>query len=261
MFVNRAAKLLRKPGRLEPRKRQMRREGPLFPRNANLFHSVFDFCSQEFQIRRGLDPCPEDARVLFVEKKTESTKIECHGLFGAHTGQSASDGAGFCLRHFNDEFQRHVKILRTHPASSQRNRAKGFEQVREALSHRGGNLQRNEQAVVAYFGNLRNQYAVAITANMEARTVISGKSNPRCAVYIIPWAKKTTSHTRNILAARILVPCSCRTDARKVTPSWHCAPAAPRRCRGNGCVPDRGLVARRATGWLRDRPGRPPRVL
>src|SRR6266853_1511140 len=140
--------------------------------------------AKNFRFGEASIPAQKTRGCFSLKKKTESTKIECHGLFGAHTGQSASDGAGFCLRHFTDEFQRHVKILWTHPASSQRNRAKGFEQIREALSHRGGNLQRNEQAVVAYFGNLRNQYAVAITANMEARTVIAGKSNPRCAVYI-----------------------------------------------------------------------------
>src|SRR5260370_6833133 len=93
VFLNRRAKLFRKPGRLETRQRQMRRERPLFPRNANLFHSVFDFCRQKFQIRRGLDPCPEDARVLLGGKKTESTKIEHHSLFGAHTAQSPSDRA------------------------------------------------------------------------------------------------------------------------------------------------------------------------
>src|SRR6267154_4548517 len=53
VFLNRRAKLYRKRGRLEPRQRQMRRERPLFPRNANLFHSLFDLWRQEFQIRRG----------------------------------------------------------------------------------------------------------------------------------------------------------------------------------------------------------------
>src|SRR5260370_42323667 len=117
VFLNRSTKSSRKPRRIEPRKRQMRRKRSLLPRDATLFHSVFDFCRQEFQIRRGLDPCPEDARMLFVREKTESTKIERNQLLRTYPGQSVSNGAGFCFRHFTDEFQRHMEILFAHPAN------------------------------------------------------------------------------------------------------------------------------------------------
>src|SRR5258708_30849267 len=145
VFQDRSAKLFRQPGRLEARQRQMRRERPLFPRNAELFRGLFDLLRQNLQIRRSLDTRPENARMFFVWKKTEPPKIEGDRLIGAYTRQSISNGSKNWLWHFTYEFQRHMKILRTHPASLRRNRAKGFKQIREIFSHCGGNLQRNEQ--------------------------------------------------------------------------------------------------------------------
>src|SRR5260370_37631048 len=115
VFLDRGAKLFRKPRRLEPRQRQMRRERPLFPRNAKFFRGLFDFRRQDFQIRRSLNTRPENARMFLVREKTESTKIKWDGFIGARTGQSASNGGEFCFGHFTNEFQRHVKIFWTQP--------------------------------------------------------------------------------------------------------------------------------------------------
>src|SRR6266581_154119 len=48
-----------------------------------------------------------------------------------------------------------------------------------------------------------------------------------------------------------------RTDAWEVRPFWRCAPAAPRRCKENGCVRGPAPIARHASGWPRDLPERP----
>src|SRR5260370_5950829 len=117
MFGNRRAKLLRRPGRFKPRKRQMRRERPPFARSAKFFRSLFDSRRQNLQIRRSLDARPENARMLFVGEKTHPAKIKCYWLIGAHTGQCALNAGEVFLRYFADEFQRHLKIFRTHPAS------------------------------------------------------------------------------------------------------------------------------------------------
>src|SRR5260370_876869 len=104
VFLNRGAKLFGKPGRLEPRQRQMRGERPVFPRNAKFFRGLFDFRRQDFQIRRSFNTRPEDARILLVREKAESTKVDSDGSIGVHAGQSASNGSEFCFMHVADEF-------------------------------------------------------------------------------------------------------------------------------------------------------------
>src|SRR5260370_20058874 len=116
VFMDRGAKFLRRRRRLEPRERQVRREWPLFTRDAKFFRAVLDIGRQSFQIRRCLEARPEYARMLIVGEEAESAKIECDGLIGARAGESAANGCEFCFRRFTNEFQRHVKILRTHPA-------------------------------------------------------------------------------------------------------------------------------------------------
>src|SRR5713226_6110006 len=116
--LDRGAKFFRQPGRLKPRERQMRGKRPLSPRYAKCSHGLFDIGRQSYQIRRSLDAGPENARMFVVRKKAQPAKIERHGLIGAHTGESATNSDEFCFGHFTDEFERHVQILRTHPASS-----------------------------------------------------------------------------------------------------------------------------------------------
>src|SRR6267143_1834689 len=115
IFPDRVAKFFRQPGWFEARECQMRREWPLFPRDAKFFRGTVDICRQSFQIRRSLDARPENARMLIVGKEAETAKTERDGLIEARPGQSASNGREFCFRHFTNEFERHVKILRTHP--------------------------------------------------------------------------------------------------------------------------------------------------
>src|SRR5713226_1897758 len=115
--LDRGAKFFRQPGRLKPRERQMRGKRPLSPRDAKCSHSLVDIGRQSYQIRRSLDAGPENARMFVVRKKAQPAKIERDGLIGAHTGESATNGSKFRLLHFTDEFERHVQILRMHPAS------------------------------------------------------------------------------------------------------------------------------------------------
>src|SRR6266849_9316858 len=118
----------------------MWRKGPLFTRDAKFFHGLVDIGRQSFQVLRSRDARPKNARMFFVGEKTKSAKIERHWLIGARTGKCTSNGGEFCFRHFAEEIERHVKILRTHPASWRRHRAEGLEQLREIFPHRGGNL-------------------------------------------------------------------------------------------------------------------------
>src|ERR1700687_1129675 len=94
----------------------MRRKRPLFARDAKFFRGAVDISHQVFQIWRSLDAGPENARMFFVGEKAESAKIERDGLIGACAGESVSNSREFSFRHFTNEFERHVKILRTPPA-------------------------------------------------------------------------------------------------------------------------------------------------
>src|SRR5258708_29768923 len=114
VFLDRGAKFLRRPGRLDPRESQMRRKWPLFAGDAQFFRGLVDIGRQGFQIRRSLDPRPENARMLIVGEIAEPAKIESDGLIGACGGEGASNGAEFCFRHFANEFERIVKSLATH---------------------------------------------------------------------------------------------------------------------------------------------------
>src|SRR3981189_3561500 len=111
IFPDCGMKLFRQPGRLEPRQRQVRRKRPWFTRDAKFFRGAVDISRPAFQIRRSLDAGPENARMFLVGEKAESAKIERDGLIGARAGQSAANGGEFCVRHFTNEFERHVKIL------------------------------------------------------------------------------------------------------------------------------------------------------
>jgi len=86
------------------------------PADAEFFRSPFDFRRQEFQIRRCLDPARR-REGAFPSEKTESTKIECHELFGAHNRPVRLECRRDFLADFADEFQRYVQVFRTHPAS------------------------------------------------------------------------------------------------------------------------------------------------
>src|SRR5258708_1671028 len=74
VFLDRGAKSFQQQGRLEPRQRQMRRERPLFPRNAKFFRGLFDSRRQDFQIRRSPNTRPENARMFLVRKKPSPRK-------------------------------------------------------------------------------------------------------------------------------------------------------------------------------------------
>src|SRR5258708_22184546 len=84
VFQDRSAKLFRQPGRLQAPQRQMRRETPLFPRNAELFRGLFDLLRQNLQIRRSLDTRPENTQMSFAWKKTEPPKIESDSMIDAY---------------------------------------------------------------------------------------------------------------------------------------------------------------------------------
>src|SRR6266567_8240154 len=86
------AKSFRKPGRFEPRERQMRRKRSLFPGDAEYFHRLFDRDGEYFQIRRSLDARPQDARMFFAREEAEAAKFQCHGLIGPHARERASKG-------------------------------------------------------------------------------------------------------------------------------------------------------------------------
>src|SRR6202521_1234414 len=172
VFLDRVTKFLLQPGRLEPCKRQMRRKRPLFMGDAEFFRGLVDIGRQSFKIRRALDAGPENARMFFVGEKTEPAKIERNRLIGTREGESVSNGGEFCFRHFNNEFERHVKILRAHPASLRRNRAKGLEQSREIFPYRRGKLQRNKQTHGSSgpFGTARRRLP-AVVEEMDAHQI------------------------------------------------------------------------------------------
>src|SRR3979409_2492014 len=83
VFPDRCAKFFCQPRWLEARECQMRREWPLFPRDANFLRGHVDIGRQSFQIRRSLDARPESARMLIVGKEAESAKIEREGVIRA----------------------------------------------------------------------------------------------------------------------------------------------------------------------------------
>src|SRR5712672_2077827 len=104
VFLDRGAKSfwnLRGP---EARQRQVRREIPLFPRNANRFRGLFDIGCKNFQIRRCADPRPEDASMSLVGEKTEPAKIECDNLLGTHPSERSANGGQSRFGNFTDEF-------------------------------------------------------------------------------------------------------------------------------------------------------------
>src|SRR2546430_17488163 len=139
--LNHRTKFFLQPWRLEPRKRQMRRKGSLFRRNAEFLCSPVNISCQSLQVRRSFNARPENARMFFVWKKAESTKFQRDGLLGPHFCKRSANAGEFCLRCFTDKFERHVQIFGPHPFSLWRDRAKGMEQVRYVLSDRLGHLQ------------------------------------------------------------------------------------------------------------------------
>src|SRR5438132_4676446 len=144
VFLNYSAKLFRQPRGLEPRERQMRRKGPLFARDAQFFRSSVDIGRESLQIRRRHNARPEDPRMFFVGKETESTKIQSDEVLTPHAGKCPANACELCFWHFTDEFQRYVQIFQPHPAGLRRDRAKGLLQAGEVFPNRGGNLQRDE---------------------------------------------------------------------------------------------------------------------
>src|SRR5260370_11124001 len=171
VFPDRGAKFFRRPGRFEPRERQVRRKRPMFTRDAKFFHGAVDVGRKHFQIRRSLDAGPENARMLIVGEKAESAKIESDGLLRAHAGESAANRSEFCFGHLTNKFERHVKILRAHPAGLRRDRAERLEQGPEIFSHRGGKLHRDKKAHASGpFGAACSSLA-AIVEEMDARQI------------------------------------------------------------------------------------------
>src|SRR5229473_136639 len=172
VFLNRRAKFFRQARWLEPRERQMRRKRPLFTRDAEFFRGPIDIGGKSFQIRRSLDPRPENARVFFVGEKPDSAKIERDRLLRTHASKSVSNGREFCFRHFPDEFKRHMKILRTYPARLRRDPAKRLDQRREISPHHSRNLQRDKQAhgKSGPFGAARRRLP-AVVEEMDAHHV------------------------------------------------------------------------------------------
>src|SRR6266704_1698399 len=105
-LLDRGAKSLRKPGRFEPRERQMRRKRSLFAGDAEYFHRLFDRDGAYFQIRRSLDARPQAPRMFFAREEAEAPKFQCHGLIGPHADKRASKGAKLRFRNFANEFER-----------------------------------------------------------------------------------------------------------------------------------------------------------
>src|SRR5260370_29617747 len=104
----------------------MRRKRPLFKRDAKFFRGLVDIGRQSFRVRGSLDSSPKNARVFFVGEKTKSAKIERNALIGARTGKRTSNAGEVCFRHFSDEFERPVKILRAPPATCQQHSSDGM---------------------------------------------------------------------------------------------------------------------------------------
>jgi len=137
----------RQPGGFEPRKRQMRRKNAASRPGCRVFPWPYRYRPPEFS--GSVKPrCPPRTHedVSRWGKKTKSAKIERDRLLGgARRRARAANGRESCFSHLTNEFERHVNILRTRPASLRRNCAKGLDQCREIFPHRRGNLQRNEQ--------------------------------------------------------------------------------------------------------------------
>src|SRR6476646_8553633 len=138
-------------GRLEPRERQMRSEGTLFPRNALRLERAIDVARKRRQIRRGFQSHPKNARIVFAGKKSESAKVQIERFIRANRRKRVSNAVEFAWRNLSDELERQVKILRAYPArpfirQARRQIAKVLDQCRQIVSHSGGNLQRDEKA-------------------------------------------------------------------------------------------------------------------
>src|SRR5713226_8625810 len=83
--------------------------------------------------------------MFFVGKEPETPKVQFDGLLGTNGRERAPDGIKLVGRRFPDEFERHMEIFRAHPARFRISSAKVPDQRGEIVSHRSGNLQRDEE--------------------------------------------------------------------------------------------------------------------
>src|SRR4029077_16246888 len=76
VLLNCRAQFFVQAGRLEPRKRQVRCERALFPRDPLCFGRSIDVSRERREICRRVQSCPEHARMLFIGEKSESAKLQ-----------------------------------------------------------------------------------------------------------------------------------------------------------------------------------------
>src|SRR5260370_8541462 len=93
----------------------MRRKCPLFPRDAKLFHRLFDRGCKSLQVRRSVDASPENERMFFVRKEPEPPKSHGHGLTEPNPPNPASNPPNFRSQTPPTQFQLHLNILPTPP--------------------------------------------------------------------------------------------------------------------------------------------------
>src|SRR5579859_3748990 len=94
----------------------MRGVATLFPRNPLCFERAVDVSRERWQIRRGFQSRPKNTRVVSVGEKSNSVEVHLDRCIRANRRKHALNAVEFAWRNFSDEFERHVKILRAHPA-------------------------------------------------------------------------------------------------------------------------------------------------
>src|ERR1700719_2803979 len=103
---------------VKTRERKMRSEIVGFAWNPQFLHAHIDFTCERSKIRCGVDACPQHARALLVREKAEPTKTQLDDTSGTHFRERSADRVQLSGLDLSDKFQRHVQILRAHPARS-----------------------------------------------------------------------------------------------------------------------------------------------
>src|SRR5277367_1703939 len=116
IFADRSEQFLVQARSGESCQRQVRDESAPFFLDVFLCERAIDITGERRESCRGVQARPENVWALLIRKKSQTLKSKIERGIGVNRRKRGTDSVELCIRHFADEFESHVKILRGHPA-------------------------------------------------------------------------------------------------------------------------------------------------